>query len=515
VNRQIRRLGVAIVMLYSLLFVQLNRIQIFGAHRLQANTNNTRDILRDFGKPRGTIVTADGVLLAQSVPTDDSKRTYRREYPQAWRFAHITGHFSSVLGSSGVEQVYNDQLSGQTLKQRYQSLADLFIDRDTTANVTLSVSSKVQLAAIDALGDRRGSVVALDPRTGEILAMYSNPSYDPNLLADLSTQSAQAVSIQLNADPQKPLLARSYREIFFPGSTFKVVTSAAGLDAGVVTPESPVFAPASSYTPPNVLDQFAISNFDHETCGGALFEVLRVSCNSAFARMGTEDIGPDRMIRAAEAFGFNTKPPIDLPGPAASNFPTTFGKRLQTLRSYYAARGIDIPQTPDPVYVTESSGPLAQSSIGQNDVAATPLQMAMVAAAVANDGVIMKPHVMKEIRDLDGNLVSRYEPAPWRRAMTSQTASTLREAMRGVVDSGTATELFVEGLETGGKTGTAQLGTPQLSSHAWIIGFSGQPGQPPSIAVAVIVEGQPGASEQTGGRVAAPIARSVIQAALQ
>jgi peptidoglycan glycosyltransferase len=365
------------------------------------------------------------------------------------------------------------------------------------------------------LGDKRGSVVALDPRSGEILALYSNPAYDPNFLADLATQNAEKVSIQLNADPQKPLLARSYREIFFPGSTFKVVTSTAGLDSGVVTPDAPVYAPAQSYTPPNVLDQFAISNFDRETCGGALFEILAVSCNSAFARMGTEDIGPDRMIRTAEAFGFNSKPPIDLPAPAASNFPKTFGKRIQTLRSYYAARGINIPESPDPVYVTESSGPLAQSSIGQNDVAATPLQMALVAAAVANGGVIMKPHVMKEIRDIDGDLVSSYQQAAWRTAMTPQTAATLRDAMYGVVDHGTATEMFIDGLDTGGKTGTAQLGTPQPSSHAWIIGFSGQPGQAPSIAVAVIVEGQPGASEQTGGRVAAPIARSVIEAALR
>jgi peptidoglycan glycosyltransferase len=221
------------------------------------------------------------------------------------------------------------------------------------------------------------------------------------------------------------------------------------------------------------------------------------------------------MIRAAEAFGFNSKPPIDLPAPAASNFPKTFGKRIQTLRSYYAARGIDIPQSPDPVYVTESSGPLAQSSIGQNDVAATPLQMALVAAAVANHGVMMKPHVMKEIRDINGDLVSSYAQAPWRTAMTSQTASTLRDAMRGVVDAGTATGLFIDGLETGGKTGTAQLGSTPATSHAWIIGFSGEPGQPSSIAVAVIVEGLPGVSEQTGGRVAAPIARSVIEAALR
>lgn len=513
-NRQIRRLGLAIIVLYSLLFVQLNRIQVFGAKRLNENINNTRDILRDFGKPRGAIVTADGVLLAQSLPTDESKKTYRREYPQAWKYAHITGYFSSVLGSSGVEQQYNDELSGRTTKQRYRSLADFFVDRDTTANVTLSVNNKVQQAGIEALGNRRGSVVALDPQTGAILAMYSNPSYDPNFLADLSSESATAYSVRLNADPTKPLLARSYREIFFPGSTFKIVTMGAGLEAGVITPET-TFAQASNYTPPNVLEQFTIWNFDRLPCGGSLIRILQTSCNAAFARMGTELIGPERMISTAEAFGFNSNPPFDLPGAAASNFPSSFGKRLQTLRSYYAARGIDFPESPNPVYVTESSGPLAQSSIGQNEVAASPLQMALVAAAVAKDGEMMKPHVMNEIRDIDGNLVSRYEPSVWRRAVSSETAAFLRTVMRANVDAGTATLMAVEGLETGGKTGTAQLGTPELSSHAWIMGYAGLPGQPPSIAVAVIIEAQPGASEQTGGQVAAPVARAMIEAALK
>jgi penicillin-binding protein A len=323
-NRQIRRLGLAIIVLYSLLFVQLNRIQVFGAQRLNEDINNTRDILRDFGKPRGVIVTSDGVLLAQSVPTDESERTYRREYPQAWKFAHITGYFSSVLGSSGVEQQYNDELSGRTSKQRYRSLADFFVDRDTTANVTLSVNNKVQQAAIEALGTRRGSIVALDPQSGAILAMYSNPSYDPNFLADLSTESAQAYSVQLNADPAKPLLARSYREIFFPGSTFKIVTMGAGLEAGVISTES-TFGQASNYTPPNVLEEFTIWNFDRLPCGGTLFRILQTSCNAAFARMGTELVGPERMISTAEAFGFNSKPPFDLPGAAASNFPGSFG----------------------------------------------------------------------------------------------------------------------------------------------------------------------------------------------
>jgi peptidoglycan glycosyltransferase len=229
-----------------------------------------------------------------------------------------------------------------------------------------------------------------------------------------------------------------------------------------------------------------LRNFGGSSCGGQLFDVLRVSCNTAFAQMGVET-GPEAMIGTAERYGFNRDVPIDLTAPARSNFPTDFERNLPAL---------------------------AQSAIGQNEVAATPLQMAMVAGAVANDGVVMVPHVLGDVRDTDGNIVDTFDEEAWTTAMDRGTSALMREAMVGVVEQGTASRLKVPGFVVGGKTGTAQLGTDPPRSHAWIIGFGGPAGEAPSIAVAVIIEGQEGASEQTGGRVAAPIAQALIQAYL-
>jgi peptidoglycan glycosyltransferase len=485
VTKQIRALGLGLMVCFSILFVQLNRLTVFQAERLNNNPNNTRDILRDFSQPRGSITTADGVVIARSVPSND-RFEFQREYPEADLFAHITGFFSFTLGSSGVEKIYNDELAGRTSELSFQELGDLFVDKDRVGDLTLTVRADLQRVAAEQLGQREGSVVALDPRTGEILAMVSYPSYDPNLLANHDTEAAAIAQALLDASPDKPRLARTYQERFFPGSTFKVVTGTAGIVHGGVTTEEPVYPVTNAYTPPGTIRP--IRNFGGSSCGGALFQILRQSCNTAFAEMGTETVGPEGMIDTSEAYGFNQEVPIDLTDPARSNFPTNFERNLPAL---------------------------AQSSIGQNDVAATPLQMAMVAAAVANGGEIMAPHVLRDVRDPDGNVVDTYEPEVWTRAMDESAADLMREAMRGVVDSGTATRLDVPGFDVGGKTGTAQLGTDPPRSHAWIIGFAGPEGEEPTIAVAVIVEGQPGASEQTGGRVAAPIAQAVLAAYLQ
>lgn len=516
-NRQIVRLGVAILVAYTVLFAQLNNLQLFGAKRLNKSPLNSREAARDFERPRGTIATADGVVLARSVETPDGPTKRRREYPEGPAYSAVTGYFSRAFGATGVERTYNDELSGKTLEQKYGNLSDLFNPQDRSGNLTLTVRSNVQQAAIDGLNLNPGSVVAIDPRDGSILAFYSQQTYDPNPLADPSVNAARQAKTALDNDPAKPLLTRAYRENYFPGSTFKVVTSAAGLESGLVTPDSPVYPRSSGYVAP--LTNRPLRNFGGETCGGALFDVLRVSCNTAFAQMGAETIGPDRMIERAKAFGFDTDVPIDLPDPARSNFPDNFGKRLSTIEQFYARQGgqplSTTPPGVEPVYVVENTPALAQASIGQNDVRATPLEMAMIAGAIANDGVMMKPHVMREIREQDGSLVTSYDPQPWRVAVSPQTAATLRQAMIGVVQGGTATRMAIDGFVVGGKTGTAQLGTDPPKSHAWIIGFAGLPDQPPSVAVAVLVEGQQGASEQTGGRVAAPIAKAVMEAALQ
>ncbi len=482
-TRQIRLLGLGLMACFVLLFAQLNRIAVFEAAELNDNPNNTRAILRDFTQPRGTVTTADGVVIAESVPSDDRFELQRR-YPEGSLFAGITGYFSFTLGSAGVEKTYNDELAGRTLDLSFQNLSDLFVDKERVGNLVLTVRADLQRLATDLLGQREGSVVAVDPRTGAILAMVSYPTYDPNQLADHNTQQAADVATLLDADENKPRLLRAYQDRFFPGSTFKVVTAAAGLTSGTVTRDEPVYPPSNGYVAPGT--SRPLRNFGGGTCGGALFDILRISCNTAFAEMGVQ-IGPEAMIATAEGFGFNKDVPIDLTNPARSNFPTDFERTLPAL---------------------------AQSAIGQNDVAATPLQMALVAAAVANDGQVMAPHVLDEVRDSDGNVVDTYDPEEWTRAMDPGTAALLREAMVGVVENGTATRLAVPGFTVGGKTGTAQLGTDPPRSHAWIIGFGGPPGEVPSIAVAVIIEGQEGASEQTGGRVAAPIAQALIQAHL-
>jgi peptidoglycan glycosyltransferase len=482
-TRQIRLLGVGLMVCFGILFVQLNRLTVFEAAALNDNPSNTREILRDFTQPRGTITTADGVVIAQSVPSND-RYERQRQYPEGPLFSAITGYYSFNLGSTGVEKTYNDELAGRTNKLSLQSIGDLFVDKEHLGDVNLTVRADLQRIAAQQLGDREGSVVALDPRTGAILAMVSYPTFDPNSLASHDTKAASDAATMLDSSPEKPRLSRAYQDRFFPGSTFKVVTATAGLTSGKVTVDQPSYPSASSYTPPGTTR--ALRNFGGSTCGGKLFDILRVSCNSAFAQMGVE-VGADAMVATAERFGFNQDVPIDLTRPARSNFPTDFNRNVPAL---------------------------AQSSIGQNDVAATPLQMAMVAAAVANDGQIMVPHVMQDVRDADGNIVDRYDPKAWTMAMDRGTAAIMRDAMVGVAENGTAKGLKVPGFLVGGKTGTAQLGTSPPRSHAWIIGFAGPPGEVPTIAVAVLVEGQPGASEQTGGRVAAPIAQAILQAYL-
>jgi penicillin-binding protein A len=488
-SKQIRNLGVFLLICYAALFVQVNRLTVVEADNLKDNPENNRTLVRDFSSPRGDIVTADGLVIAESVPIDD-RFELQRIYPEGELFAHITGHFAFELGATGVERSYNGFLTGDDIGFDLEQLDDLFVDREAIGDVTLSVRSDVQETARDALGGQEGSVVAVDPRNGEILAMYSNPTYDPNRLATHDFDAAEAESDLLNADPERPTRSRVFQEREFPGSTFKIVTATGGIERDGVTPDSPEY-PVSESFQVQVNGQpvgAPVPNFGGSSCGGTLFPILQESCNSAFAQMGV-DMGGDNLQGAAEAFGFNQDVPIDLPGAAQSVFPDSIVAELPFV---------------------------AQAAIGQNDVQSTPLQMALVAAAVANEGRVPEPHVMREVRDDQGNQVADYDDETWTTAMSPETATILRDGMISVVTDGTADRLD-DGLDdfvVGGKTGTAQLGTDPPRSHAWIIGFAGPEDDVPQVAVAVIVEGQEGASEQTGGRVAAPIAAAVMQQAL-
>lgn len=499
-NTQIRRLAAVLLVCFTALFVQLNIIQVFDRAELVAHPDNRRTIVRDFSQPRGFIATSDGVVVARSVEVD-AELERRRDYPEGQLYGHVTGYFSFIYGTEGVERVYNDELAGRTFGQRYEGLADLFRDRSNVGNLTLTLRHDVQLVARSALGDRKGSVVVLDPRDGSLLALWSSPSYDPTPLGDVDLDGVNAAWNALTTDPGQPMLARSYREIFFPGSTFKVVTAAGALDSNRVSPVDPVFPVEASYTPP--LTTVPLANFGGSLCGGDLTEAMRQSCNTVFARIAAEVLGPRIMVESAERFGFNDTPPLDLPSVAASRFPTDYGARVGSVG--------DDP----PVDLVENTPLLAQASIGQYDVKATPLQMALVAAAVANRGVVMAPHVMAEIRDADGDLVTRWNPTPWRDAVDPTDASVLRQLMLNVVTSGTATGLQLPGFEVGAKTGTAQVSADRPDdTHAWVIAFAGPPGAPPEVAIAVVVESVPGQGQQTGGGVAVPIAQQVLQTAL-
>lgn len=486
-DKQIKKLGIALTVCFGILFAQLNYVQIFASGRIADRPENNRQEQRQFNLPRGDILTADGVLLATSVEQRGRSIAFARLYPEGDLFGGVTGYFSFNLGSTGVESTYSEDLSGTNPGLDLDSLSEVFDDSPRYRNIELTLSAAVQRVAAEQLGDRRGSVVALDPRTGAIDAMVSFPSFDPGPLST-NDEMANNVKAVLDADPSNPLLFRAYRERYFPGSTFKVVTAATGVERGAVTVENPVYAPATSFDI-DFTDR-DLRNFDGTECGGTLFDLLRVSCNTGFAAMGVNDIGGTNLADGAERFGFNEDVPIDLPSPAQSVFPTEFPR-------------------------DEGNGPVARAAIGQGDVQATPLQMAMVAAGLANGGAIMTPHVMARVTDQDGDEVRSYDVSEWRRAVSPEAAEVVRQGMVETARDGTAEGLQIEGFVVGGKTGTAQLGTDPPRSHAWIIGFAGPPDGPAEVAVAVLVEGQEGASEQTGGTVAAPIARAVMEAVLQ
>ena len=479
-ERQVRHLGAGLLVLFSMLFLQLNWLQVVRADKLANAPGNNRNAIRDFNRDRGVIRTADDVVVARSVPSEGTFNRLRR-YPEAELFAHVTGYFSFTFGTEGVERTYNDDLAGRSPK--FTRIRDVLNEEVRTGDVTLTISKRLQEVARRQLGQRKGAVVALNPTDGSVLALWSYPSFDPNPLAAHSQRSVQDAWQRLQADARKPLLARSHRESYPPGSTFKVVTAAAALE------RAPELA-SKDYPRLSRLDlpqtNRDLPNFGGATCGGTLPDLLRRSCNTGFAQMGL-DLGGDKLAGEARDFGFAARPPLDLPAVAASVFPeaTSFAR---------------------------SKPALAQSAIGQQDVTATPLQMALVAAGVANGGVVMRPHVMKEVHDNEGALVRAWNPEPWRRAMSPGSAAALTDMMVEVVEGGTATGAAVPGVDVAAKTGTAQ--TTGENSHAWLVAFA--PARAPTVAVAVIVESQPGLGDTvTGGRVAAPIAKAVLAAALE
>lgn len=484
-NAKIRRLAVGLLVCYIALFVQLNVLQVGKEKQLSEDPRNDRQTTREFNRPRGEIVAADGTVLARSVPvTDpDDDFKYQREYPQGALFGNITGYYSFVYGATQLERSVGDVLTGTTSEQQLKAITDILGGSDPTGSVVTTLQPDVQQLAADLLGNRDGSVVVMDPATGAIIAMYSYPTYDPNQVSDHDIDSVNAVLDFLNANPGKPLLANTYQERYMPGSAFKVITTGIALSNGITDMNRP-FAVESEYLPPQTSDP--ITNYDGSSCGGSMIEVFYRSCNTPFARMAIE-LGPEKMVNGTKAWGIGEELPIDLPGAVASSFGEVEN-------------------------FTDSLPLLAIGGFGQGNDVMVPLHMAMVAATVANGGKMMVPHVIDATLYHDGSVLDRTEPDVWKTPISTDVASQLSILMTGVVNQGTGRTMQLEnGIQAAAKTGTAQLnsaGEPERS-HAWIIGFA--PVEAPRYAIAVMLKGTTDEiSASTGGKLAGPIAKQIL-----
>ncbi|MGH2660647.1 MAG: peptidoglycan D,D-transpeptidase FtsI family protein [Actinomycetota bacterium] len=492
-ERQIRRLGAAMLALFVALLGQVTYIQVFASQRLADNPANARrQLIAEYGVDRGNILAADGRMVLALSRSSPGELKYQRRYPQGPLYAGITGYYSVVFGRSELEQSFNEFLSAAAPELFPQTLADQILGRPKQgATIVTTIDSVIQRAAARALGNLPGAVVALDPRTGDVKALVANPTYDPNELSSQDPKVVRAAWEDLNSNPDKPLLSRAIDELFPPGSTFKIVTAAAALENG--------FGPDSSWPNPPELDlpqtTETIENFGGSHClGGAsrltLAQALQVSCNVVFGEIGLE-LGADRLAAQARAFGLG-------PEPGAGDL------------------GFDIPLEagvfPDTSYFQDRLPAVAISAIGQDNVAANPMQMALVAGAIANGGMQMRPRLVTEIRDPTGQVIESIQPEVWGRPISAETAIQLTRMMVSVVQSGTGTAAQIPGVDVAGKTGTAQHGEG-LAPHAWFVSFA--PAQNPEVAVAVIVlDGGSLGNEATGGQVAAPIAKAVMEAAL-
>ncbi len=484
-NRRIRRLGIAFLILFVLLFGQVNYLQVFAAKRLADNPSNQRHLIQVYAVRRGSILARDErTVLATSTLTDGTLR-YLRVYPAGQLYASVTGFASVLFGNAGLEAAQNDALQSEGLTS--QSFLDELLGRPVQgATVVTTIDPKLQRAAARALGNLPGAVVALDPRTGDVLAMYANPTYDPNALASHDPKVSSAAQAKLVQDPQKPLLSRASQELFPPGSTFKMVTAAAALENGIT--------PGTLFANPPQLDlpqtNHALQNFGGEHCAGGAPKItlalaFEVSCNVVFGEVGLQ-IGANALVAQAEKFGFDETVPFALPWSEGRIPPAeTFANALPAV---------------------------AFSAIGQEDVLANPLQMALVAEAIAGHGTEMAPRLVSELRDPSGRVIATFDPVAYGIPMSVATASALTQMMVSVVQSGTGTAAQIPGVVVAGKTGTAQ--TADGNPHAWFVSFA--PAENPQIVVAVVVlNGGSLGSEATGGHVAAPIARAVLQAALR
>jgi len=487
VNAPIRKTAWAILAAFLALILATAWIQAVAGPGYRDDPRNPRLTAWRVGRERGAIVTDDGVVTARSDPNPEDPQTFTRVYPPGDRYTHTVGFVSVLFGSRGLERSrQNDLVSHRDAT--ISGVLNVVLGGDPRPRgLRLTIDDTLQQAAVDALGDQRGSIIAIDPATGAVLASVSAPGYDPNTLIGLESASA---GTSLENDPAQPLLHRTIGTTYPPGSTFKIITTAAALESGIAGPSTEFPDPVELELPGTTS---TIHNYSDDVCldGGTvtLEEAFVRSCNTTLAALGMR-VGAEALTTTAEAFGFNHEIPYDLPVIPSS-----------------------MPAPPD---YADDPAAIAQNSLGQRDVRATPIQMALVAAAVANAGNIMIPYVVDAVFTHDGKIESMTEPTLWRRAISPASAAVLSSLMEKAVISGTGRNAAVPDIRVAGKTGTAEV--PGSAPDVWFIGFAPvdpEPGER-QIALAIVLEdGGPGGETASGGSVAAPIAATLFETYLR
>ncbi|MCI1642768.1 MAG: penicillin-binding protein 2 [Actinomyces sp.] len=483
-NAQVRRLFMVIVLMFATLGLAATNIQFVQAPTLNADDRNARTILHAAELDRGPIIVA-GSAIASSVKDQNDSR-YQRTYSDGPLYAPVTGYFSSVFNqATGLEDAAESILEGNSQVLLGQRLRNLFTGQGRVGGgVVLTLDPDMQKAAAEQLGGRKGAVVALDAKTGAVLALYSSPSYDPNPLAQFDSSTANEAFSALDQDASRPLVNRAIAgDRYAPGSTFKILTSIALLENGVATPDTPMDSPVEATLPGTAT---TISNIESTECGDGtptLAEAFARSCNTTFV-LASEKLTHDELADVANRFGFGD----DLSIPLAVT-PSVF---------------------PDQTDAAQ----LAMSAIGQYNVQVTPLEMAMVAQTIADDGVMMTPYLIDQVVDADLQVKSTTEPTQRATPVSADIAQEITDMMVGVVNQpyGSGTSMAIDGVTVAAKTGTAELGDTGYA-NAWAVGFA--PAEDPQIAFAVIVEGDDSQPVPHGGTVAGPVARALLEAGLR
>ncbi|MGV9242324.1 peptidoglycan D,D-transpeptidase FtsI family protein [Streptomyces sp. NPDC003710] len=490
-NKPLRRIAIFCGLLVLALLVRDNWLQYLQADSLRTDPNNRRVLIARYSKPRGDIIVDGNPITGSKKTSADSLNdfAYKRTYKDGAMWSPVTGYASQAFGATQLESLEDGILTGDDDRLFFRNTLNMLTGKQQQGgNVVTTLNGAAQKAAYDGLKrvGGKGAAVALDPQTGAILALASYPSYDPSSFAGNSTtvDSKAWTKLQKKNDPSDPMLNRALRETYPPGSTFKVVTAAAALQNGLYDSADQNTDSPLPYTLPNTRTE--LKNEGNIPCKNATMRVaLQFSCNTVFGKIGA-DLGKDKMLEQAKKFGFDSEQFTPVRA-NASNFP----------------KDMDKPQT-------------ALSSIGQFETAATPLQMAMVASAVANDGKLMKPYMVDKLQTPGLDVITQTQPQELSRPLSEKNAQILQSMMETVVKDGTGKNAQIDGVTVGGKTGTAQHGLNNSERpYAWFISFAKLGDGSSPVAVAVVVEDDNANRDDiSGGGLAAPIAKNVMEAVI-